>query len=1186
MKKKIITEQIRREILENIPVLIAFYDIQKNIIWANRTYQEATGLSLQEIQNKKCYSIWGANKPCQDCPIQRTIETGEKVEAEFTPENHDHWSGNQGSWRLKAVPIMDDEGNIIGAVEVAFEITECGRTEKRTAENVLKRRMNELSALNRMTTGIMMARNIDELLSYTMEEVLRLVGVDTSAIFLLDEKKKELTLRAHRGLSNEFIQNFNKMKLSEGLAGKVAQTGKPAILRDLKEYPEHRRAFLERDNIQSAVSVPLIGTTGVIGVMNLDAASPKYFDTAGLDMLVNLGRQIAIGVEKLSLTESLQYAEKKYRALVEHNADCILTLDEAGKVIYASPGLSRNMGYDPDEFVGQISFEYIHPEDENRIRGIFQQLIQKTGGSETVECRMRHSSGQWRWIEATGTNLLNEPFVGSIVMNLHDITERKQAEEKLKESEALFRNLFEHHTAVKLLINPDTGSIIDVNAAAAEFYGWTRDQLKQMKIQDINILSPEELNQKMKKVRAEGRGHFEFRHRLADGSIRDVEVFNSKIEIKEKDVLHSIIYDITEHKKMEEDIRAERERLRKILDNIPVMITMYDSRGRVLLLNNEFERIVGWSKEDAEKIDLMKECFPDSEYRKKVIEHMMSTKPRWRDFKVRARKGNIIESAWTNVRLSDRSQIGIGVDISELKAMEQALIESRRRFDLLVSRLNDVIWTATADGSCIIDVNHAFKNVYGITEDELRSNPGLWIEMVHPDDRKIAEASHEQLLKTGWAQTEYRIIRPDGEIRWIRDRKSLIYDEEGRPVQMGGIANDITEIKKKEAEKEKLQEQFIQAQKMEAVGRLAGGVAHDFNNMLSVILGFTDLAIVKLKPSDNIYTDLLEIRKAGQRSANLTRQLLAFARKQTVAPQVLNLNESVAQMLKMLQRLIGEDIEVLWKPGANLWSVKMDLAQVDQILANLAVNARDAIKGVGKLTIETENVIFDETYCLQHHGSILGEYVMLAMSDNGCGMDKETLIRIFEPFFTTKEMGKGTGLGLATVFGIVKQNDGFINVYSEPGQGTTFKIYIPRFTGDVRNEETKQNEELPKGRGETVLIVEDEPQILNLGKRLLENLGYLVLTAANPSEAVRLAQEQPGKIDLLLTDVVMPEMNGRELSHHILAIQPDIKVLFMSGYTANVIEHHGVLEEGVAFIQKPLELKRLATKVREVLEKK
>jgi signal transduction histidine kinase/CheY-like chemotaxis protein/CHASE3 domain sensor protein len=399
---------------------------------------------------------------------------------------------------------------------------------------------------------------------------------------------------------------------------------------------------------------------------------------------------------------------------------------------------------------------------------------------------------------------------------------------------------------------------------------------------------------------------------------------------------------------------------------------------------------------------------------------------------------------------------------------------------------------------------------------------------------------------------------------------------DGRVVQLQ-IATDITDLKKMET-------QLNQAQKMESVGRLAGGVAHDFNNMLGVILGHTELALLQADENHDLYSDLIEIQKAAKRSADITKQLLAFARKQTISPRRLDLNDTVENMLNMLRRLIGEDIDLVWQPSVHLWPVKMDPAQIDQILANLCVNARDAISGVGKLTIETGKKSFDEEYCKEHPGFIPGDFVLLAVSDNGCGMDKDTLENLFEPFFTTKEVGKGTGLGLATVYGIVKQNNGFINVYSEPDQGSTFKLYLPRLVVDEDTDKAVPDKKAVTGGTETILLVEDEPSILRMTRMMLEKKGYSVLSAATPAEAVEKAKSHSGAIDLLMTDVVMPEMNGRDLSGQLIPLYPEIKLLFMSGYTANVIAHQGVLDDGVAFIQKPFSMADMTEKVREVLD--
>ncbi|ADH86059.1 hybrid sensor histidine kinase/response regulator [Desulfurivibrio alkaliphilus] len=402
------------------------------------------------------------------------------------------------------------------------------------------------------------------------------------------------------------------------------------------------------------------------------------------------------------------------------------------------------------------------------------------------------------------------------------------------------------------------------------------------------------------------------------------------------------------------------------------------------------------------------------------------------------------------------------------------------------------------------------------------------------------------------------------------------------------IQRELAEVaeRRRQREREKLlQSQLNQAQKMEAIGALAGGVAHDFNNILTVVKGYAELGLLRLQESQPGHEEFAGILEAAQRSTDLTRQLLAFARKQTANPIVLDLNETVTGMLKMLRRLIGEEIELDWQPAADLWPVKMDPGQVDQVLANLCINARDAISYEGRISIATANVVLNDQYCTTHASCLPGEYVLLTVSDNGAGMDRETQTHIFEPFFTTKETGKGTGLGLATVYGIIKQNQGFINFYSEPGQGSTFRIYLPCHR--AAEQETPPPDKSPEtltGGGETILLVEDDPTILTVTTKILQELGYRILAAATPREALTLAQQQHDLPDLLLSDVVMPEINGRELAEKIRASRPDIRCLFMSGYPAEVIAHNGMLEEGINFLQKPFSMQDLASKIRIALD--
>jgi two-component system sensor histidine kinase EvgS len=459
-----------------------------------------------------------------------------------------------------------------------------------------------------------------------------------------------------------------------------------------------------------------------------------------------------------------------------------------------------------------------------------------------------------------------------------------------------------------------------------------------------------------------------------------------------------------------------------------------------------------------------------------------------------------------------------------------------------------------------------------------------FIARIHAADRARISALVQQAVREHHAiDCEFRIVgQDDGEIQ-IQGFADNSYDESDAPVKLRGVLQDITDRKKTKMALKEMQGQLIQAQKMESVGRLAGGVAHDYNNISGIIIGYAELCLDKAKAGTALHKHLQEILSAAQRAAEITRQLLAFARRQTVSPKVIDLNKTVAGMLKILRRLIGENIDLAWEPGSDTWPIKIDPTQIDQILANLCVNARDAITDVGKVTIETRNVTLDADYCVTHAGFVPGQFAMLSISDDGQGMAPEILEKVFEPFFTTKGVGMGTGLGMATVYGIVKQNDGCINIHSEPGSGTRVRIYLPRHMGLVVATDVSITDSVPMGRGETVLLVEDDAAILKLGQKLLTQLGYTVKAANTPHEAIEKAGRADGNIHLLITDVVMPEMNGRELATQLLTRCADLKILFMSGYTDNVIAPHGVLEEGIHFLPKPFSKRQLAVAVKQVL---
>ncbi len=542
--------------------------------------------------------------------------------------------------------------------------------------------------------------------------------------------------------------------------------------------------------------------------------------------------------------------------------------------------------------------------------------------------------------------------------------------------------------------------------------------------------------------------------------------------------------------------------------------------------------------------------------------------------------------------------VGAVRDVTELRAAEDALRASdeRLRQAVRVSHIG------------IFEHDHVTNRIYLSPEQREITGIGPDVEVsvgwapppgenvvslgtiIHPDDAERVAAAMRRAhdpAGDGFYDLEYRHRCADGSIRWLTTRSQTFFVGEGaerRPVRTVGASRDITAEKLAEHEREALQAQLSQAQKMESVGRLAGGVAHDFNNMLNVILGWSSLALTELAPEHPLHDALHEIHTAAERSAGLTRQLLAFARRQTVAPKVVNLNDIVTRSLTMLGRMIGEDVQLVWNPGHPLWPIRMDPSQIDQILANLAANARDAIAGVGRVTITTGNVTVTAADRNDRAWFTPGDYVLLRVGDDGSGMDEETRSHIFEPFFTTKPAGQGTGLGLATVYGIVRQNEGMIDLTTRLGEGTMVAIYLPRFAGDRAAADTGGPDDAPEKGQEMVLLVEDEPMMLELSRTMLQKLGYRVLAAATPAAAIALADRYAGQIDLLFTDVVMPSMSGDDLAARLVESYPRLKCLFASGHFTHGLARGGAINEGVHFLQKPFSLADLAAKLREVLE--
>ena len=632
-----------------------------------------------------------------------------------------------------------------------------------------------------------------------------------------------------------------------------------------------------------------------------------------------------------------------------------------------------------------------------------------------------------------------------------------------------------------------------------------------------------------------------------------------------------------------ERLADSEERYRLLFEHTPLASWVFDRVTHLILaVNLVATRAYGYTKEEflSLTVDVLR---PSEELAR--LRHTLRQPPQpvhsagtWRH---RTKSGEIIDVEVNACSLTWNGRPAELVVVNDITARERAereLREMQGRLAHVLTSSNAVLYVTRLRGAAFhaVWVSENITRFMGYSVEEAKAD-GWWTAGIHPDDMAHALESQNELARTGHMVAEYRFLHRSGKYRWVRDDARIVGDVFGEGADVVGVWVDVTE-------RRQLEEQFRQAQKMEAVGRLAGGVAHDFNNLLTAITGYSDLLLLDLDPGDVRRQDVAEIKRAAIAAADLTRQLLAFSRRQVLAPRVIDLNAVVSGAQKLLGRLIGEDVKVETSLDPALSAVRADPGQVEQVIMNLAVNARDAMPNGGRLTIETANVMIDREFAPERAGSATGAYVMLAMSDTGVGMDEETKARIFEPFFTTKEIGKGTGLGLATVYGVVKQSDGFIWVYSERGQGSTFKIYLPRVDEQVESLEAPKAPTRSLNGTETIMVAEDTAAVRAVVREVLERYGYTVIEAASGREAAQLASRRPGGVDLLLTDVVMPELSGRDLARQLKAVKPNLKVLYMSGYTDHAVLRQGMLEPGAAFMQKPFRPEDLARRVRDVLD--
>jgi PAS domain S-box-containing protein len=787
-----------------------------------------------------------------------------------------------------------------------------------------------------------------------------------------------------------------------------------------------------------------------------------------------MGELNASEVFHRKLVDSLQNGYACYRVVYEQGrpVDCIH--EEVNSGYEKVAGLKNLIGLRISEVLPAI-----HESGKQ-----FIEKMLNVAGNVTSDHFEMYVEKFAKWLDIT----IFSPGEGYLVGIFYDISDRMHTEEALGQCEERFRILFENHSAVMILLDPGSGNIIDANQAAANFYGWSREVLCGMNIEQITESSPETAKSNLEKARLSVQNEFVFRHRRADDSWRDVEVFSNTVVINGKEFLHAIIHDISERKHFE-------------------ALTEFRLRLLEMAEFSSTEELLTFTLDEAERLTASSIGFFNfiSDDQKLILRHACSSC---------AKKDNCGHATHPNVIKS-----GVCADVVRT---QKAVIHNNY--------------------STLRHCNYASVN-----------HEEVGRELIVP------------FIRNGTVMATLEI-----------GNKPIDYDEDDiRLVSiLAGVAWDIITKKNAEESEQKMQKVIQHAQNMELVGQLAGGIAHDFNNKLGIILGYTEMALDDLGPSDRLRAEMEAIHDAATRSADLTSQLLAFARKQVMIQEVLDLNEGIDDMHSMLSRLVGERISLVWDPDKNPCLIMTDRSQIDQMLANLCLNARDSIANIGTISITTEVTRVDGAECDSVFPcAIPGNYVKLTVQDDGSGIDPKDLPHIFEPFFTTKAVGKGTGMGLSTVYGIVKQNNGYVDCQSVPGKGTSFYIYLPQFEKPVApGQQGPQGNTVIRETRETVLLVDDDLTILKLIKRFLEKNGYTVLSATMPHEAIRIAEQFPETLDLLITDVVMPEMNGCDLSIKISTICPRVKTLFMSAYTAENIARHGVFEKNTHFIRKPFKM--------------
>ncbi|HLG14591.1 MAG TPA: PAS domain S-box protein [Blastocatellia bacterium] len=947
---------------------------------------------------------------------------------------------------------------------------------------------------------------------------------------------------------------------------------------------------------QRDLDLPFIIVSGTIGeeeaVAAMRSGAHDYILKQSLARLVPAVnremREAAVRRERRQALRSLHESEEKFRAFVEASSEWIWSTDQEWRFTYNNPAITNILGYSPVELFGRDRFDLVPDEDRADLLATLQSFSKRRIGWSGILARWRHKDGGTRYIESSATPIINADgkLIGYRGAD-RDITERKRAEQHREANAKLLRQFVEHTPAAIAMFDTNMRYLVHSRRWLTD-YRLGDQSLVGLSYYEVFPGLPDRWKETHRRCMAGAvEKSDEDQFLRTDGTLEWLRWEVRPWHTSRGSIGGIIMFTevITERKRTEGEIERLNRQNELILNTAGEGIFNLDTQGRTTFVNPAGARMLGW---DADEIigqpmhSVLHHSRPDgSAYPADecpIYAALQDSSVHQRDDEVFWRKdGTAFPVEYISTPIREHGEVLGAVvvfkDITERKKVEEALRASEERFSIAFNSSPHPMSISTFEEGRLIDVNDSFLRSCGYEREEVigRTAAELNFWIAQKDRARMTKQLQEQ---GSVSNLEFTFRKKSGEKRLVLLSAELI--ELGSERCVLASANDVTDLKL-------LEEQLRQSQKLEAIGSLAGGVAHDFNNILTAIIGYSQLVLARMKPGSPHGAELGEVVKAGERAAGLTRQLLAFSRRQVLTPEVLDLNTVVTDTGAMLRRLIGEDIEMRTVLDPNLARVEADPGQIEQVLMNLVINARDAMPMGGKLIVETANVELDHSYAQRHASVSPGSYVMLAVTDQGCGMDAATRARIFEPFFTTKVGGKGTGLGLSTVYGIVQQSGGHIWVYSELGLGTTLKVYLPRVDDTVREAQEDVVEDPPEG-WETALVVEDDEVVRQLVTLTLQQNGYNVLEAPDGPRALMICEEHLGPIHLLITDVVMPQMGGRTLADIVARQRPDTKVIFMSGYTDSGVVELCNLDAGAAFIQKPFTPSALARKVREVLD--